>query len=218
MQVLDLIFPKNCIGCGHFGEYICRKCILAATPSELVCIHCKKPALGGLTHTRCMTDFSPIRTLSGWKYSGVVRKALIDAKYKSSFLLSREVGKWLVQSADLKIPRGAFLVPIPMTIKHKNTRGYNQADIIARELGSRFDLKTEDLLVRRFSNKHQVGLTKAIRIQNQVNSMECKKKLSSDALYIVVDDVMTTGATCLEATRALRQCGAKNVWVLVVAR
>ena len=82
MNILDLLFPKTCVGCGRYGRYFCEKCILEIKQSELICPFCERENLGGRVHAVCERRYG----LNGlWYlgvYQGTLRKAIQKLKYQ----------------------------------------------------------------------------------------------------------------------------------------
>lgn len=114
-----------------------------------------------------------------------------------------------------------ILVPIPLYSYKLKKRGYNQAEILANELAGKLEFRVENLLERVRDTKSQVGLSKVQRKENIQGAF----KIRSEKLLVVsyksiclVDDVLTSGATFLEAGKMLKKAGAKKVWALALAK
>ena len=221
MNLLDFIFPKKCVGCGKFGDYICRSCFSKIEFIEKpVCAVCGRQAIGGRTHPGCTGKY----TLDGWvvacRYSCVVRDAIKKIKYRYVSAVSLVLVDLLVGAMSrYELPGGVVLVPIPLHMLRKNWRGFNQADLLASDLAKRFKVKINaNLLFRIVNTKTQVGLSRDERRKNikgafRISQSEkCKGKR-----YILVDDVFTTGATMAEAAKVLKRAGAGSVWAMAVA-
>lgn len=112
-----------------------------------------------------------------------------------------------------------IFVPIPQHKKKTNLRGFNQSTLIAQW----FSEHTNPSEVRELLEKYQQTVpqshigSKTLRMKNISNTMRATARLDGKALYIIVDDVTTTGATFLEATRALRSAGARNILSIALA-
>ena len=109
--------------------------------------------------------------------------------------------------------RGEFIIPVPLHSARQRARGFNQAELIARELGRPVNDK---LLRRRKDTPSQTGLSRRQRRQNLAGAFEVRSTVKGD--LIVVDDVYTTGSTMNEIARTLKRAGAGRVEVLTVAR
>lgn len=221
--VLDLIFPKKCIGCGRLGSYICDKCFSKIEIIENpICPECERQAIGGKTHPGCLRRFGLDGLIAACRYKGIVRSAIQKIKYKWSYDISNVLIDLLVQNLwRFNFPQGAVLVPIPLHINRKRWRGFNQAEILARELNNRFGQVNLDLIERILENKSQVGLSKKERKQNVKGIFALRetqgKLMINGRDFILVDDVFTSGATMSEAAGVLKRAGAKSIWGMAMA-
>jgi ComF family protein len=114
---------------------------------------------------------------------------------------------------------GALVVPVPLHWKRRWLRGYNQAGELARGVSARLGLRRADLLRRVKTTEILAGLNRAERAQALRNAFRARGSPDLDGrTVLLVDDVLTTGATCGAAARALKRAGAKRVVAVVVAR
>ena len=120
--------------------------------------------------------------------------------------------------ASSRIP-GDLLVPVPLHSSRLRQRGYNQSELLAREVSKTAGLKVDKGLLARIRNTPpQVGATgRTERRRNVEGSFEAKTNLRGAAV-IVIDDVATTGSTISACASALKSAGAASVWGLVLAR
>lgn len=223
MSVIDLIFPKKCIGCQRLGDYICDKCFSEIEIIEYpICPECQRQAVGGKTHPGCLRRFGLDGLIVACRYKGIVRSAVQKIKYKWSYDISKVLVDLLSENLwRFNFPPKAVLVPVPLHIKRKRWRGFNQAEILARELTARFGQVNVDLIERVFENKPQVGLSKNERKQNVRGIFALKRAVDKgqikDKDFLLVDDVFTSGATISEAAGVLKRAGAKSVWGMTAA-
>jgi competence protein ComFC len=228
MGLLDLVFPKTCLGCGRSGRYLCDKCLGELKLLKPVCPYCERPSIDGFTHTKCSRVYGLDGLTSVWDYEGAVKKAILALKYK----YSTEVGKELAESfvSALKCQDSLFiihcssvLVPIPIHWHRENVRGFNQSEeigkIVARVMNWEFN---PDLLIKTRQTISQVELKGDDRRQNlhgvfALNPIH--KSLSANLKSIIIfDDVFTTGSTLREAAKDLKRAGVEKVWGLTIAR
>lgn len=200
MNLLDFIFPKNCLECSRYGQYICEDCI-------------KKVSKGGWWG----------RNYAVFKYEGVIRKAIIALKYKYSTEIVKELQSYIVtELKKQKFTKSFCLVPIPLYWKRENERGFNQSEIIGKEIAKSMNWKfIPDLLIKTKNTKHQVGLKGEDRCKNLQNVFVVNSDHSPFTIYhspVIFDDVYTTGSTIKEAVKALENVGYKNIWSLTIAR
>jgi competence protein ComFC len=223
--ILDLVFPKTCLGCGGEGTYICPDCVAKVKLTKPVCIYCERPSIDGATHIKCQRKFGLDGLISIWEYEGVVKKAILALKYKYSIEVGRELTSLFLQylhNSLFLIPNSGFLVPIPLHWHRENVRGFNQSaelgKLVAEACGWQF---ASGLLIKKKSTASQVELKGDERRQNLRNVFALS---SHNSLFIIpdsillFDDVSTTGSTIMEAAKVLKRAGAKKVWGLTIAR
>jgi ComF family protein len=110
-----------------------------------------------------------------------------------------------------------ILVPIPISKKRMNYRGYNQAEELAKKLSLKLKLETRNILKKIKENSSQVDLDKEQRKNNVENVFSLMEDIKGKNI-LLIDDVFTTGATIDEAAKILKQNGANQIWAAVVAR
>lgn len=132
-------------------------------------------------------------------------------KYRSAYSLAETLGKWMALNWT---QQDGVLVPVPLHPQREKMRGFNQARLLAEQLG----LPAE--MLKRIKNKHpQAELPREDRLKNLKNSFKISGKFDlSNKKIVLVDDVCSTGATLNECAKVLRQAGAKEIWGLVLAR
>ena len=218
MNIVDLIFPKICVGCGGEGEYICKKCQERLIRPESICPMCCKPSLDGWTHVRCKKRYGMERLIVGLPYRGLVQDCLKKVKYKSAW----GIISFLCSVSDFEEIKGGFVTSVPMWRNKERERGFNQAQIIAKILTENNDIQYLEMLKRTRDTKPMFGLKKSERQENIKEAFELseKGKVINEKWnrIILVDDVWTTGATMRECTRVLKKVGVQEIWGLTLAR
>ena len=220
MDLLDLIFPKRCVSCGAFGKYICNKCFAKIEIVEKpICPICQRQAIGGKTHPRCTGKFRLDGLVVACKYKGPIKLAIKKVKYKWVYDIEKVLVNLLAsQIWKFDLPQDSILIPIPLSKKRKNWRGFNQAEILAKTLSKKFNVSYSASLIRMIDTRTQVGLTKEERRENVKGAFAGRKAQGKrDKNIILVDDVYTSGATMMEAAKVLKNGGAGNVWAMTVA-
>ena len=220
MDLLDLIFPKRCVSCGAFGKYICNKCFAKIEFVEKpICPICQRQAIGGKTHPRCTGKFRLDGLVVACKYKGPIKLAIRKVKYKWVYDIEKVLVNLLAsQIWKFDLPQDSILIPIPLSKKRKNWRGFNQAEILAKTLSKKFNVSYSASLIRMIDTRTQVGLTKEERRENVKGAFAGRKAQGKrDKNIILVDDVYTSGATMMEAAKVLKNGGAGNVWAMTVA-
>lgn len=226
MNFFELFFPKYCISCKKIGEYICSSCFSSISFTQgYMCAMCGNAALNGKTHPGCKTKYSIDGVISCVEYKNVIKKVIYTLKYKPyAFNIVHAVGdlmyEMLIQDElwhQINTEKTVF-VPIPLYKSRLRTRGYNQSLLVAQELGKRFKLSTQDLLMRKRNTVRQASLPKKDRYINVKGAFSIASPVRNITSVILVDDVVTTGATLVEAVNVLKRNGVQKVWGVTFAR
>ncbi len=240
---MDFFFPKTCVVCKKAGEYICTNCFSKISYNvKPICAVCNNLSMNGITHPKCFTRYSIDACFSAVVFNFQVRKIVYALKYKPflSDLISEvsdlfyEVFIQNEMLFNISQKYNPVLIPIPLSSSKMRQRGYNQSELLAKNLSKRLGLQTVNLLIRTKETKPQFGLSKIERKENmkdafginnryiqyfyhpeQREGSRQNNKLNSAFL---VDDVLTTGSTLLEAANVLKRNGFKRVYGLCFAR
>lgn len=228
--ILDLLFPKKCVGCGKFGSYFCQNCIQDIKQTDLVCPKCERLAVGGETHPICQRRFGLDGLWSLGIYQDPLRSTIKKLKYRkvsdfSKVLVDIMVEYWARYQPflldEIKKNKGVdwIVVPVPLHWKRQNDRGFNQSALIGKQFAQKLGLKYGEILKRTKFIKPQANLSGKDRTQNIRNAFEIStnnQQLTTNCL--IIDDVWTTGSTIRECCYVLKRNGAKKVWALTLAR
>ena len=153
-------------------------------------------------------------------YAGPVRRALAALKYSGAArmapILARAAEPAMRQLLAVTGP--ATLVPVPLHLERRRARGYNQADLISRQLARRVDLPIADALVRARPTTKQHRLNRAARLQNLRGAFVMRPGARAPQVAILVDDIITTTATLEACATVLRDAGSVAVFGFAVAR
>jgi ComF family protein len=211
---LERIAPPVCGVCGlplgtGFGE---RPAVLAAA------VHDPLPRCGA-----CRAQPPAYRyARAPARYEGAVRDALHALKFDGRRSMARPLGALLAESEDLGVPRPAIdlLVPVPLHRARRAERGFNQAELLARELGRAWSVPVAaDVLARARATRPQTELGGTERRRNVRGAFAlARPERVAGRHVLLIDDVLTTGTTVAECARAVRAAGASAVGVLTVAR
>jgi len=189
---LNAIFPPKCVFCNEFGYVFCDLCLGKCRP---------------LNKTFCIGDLS---VYCCFEYEGLVRKCVKKAKYSSRQFAALKV---LVKRGicTAKVPSRFVVMPIPLSKEKVKARGFNQAHIIACILSEKLELPYQNSnLIRIKDTKAQYTLGRKRRMDNLKGAFQVMGDVSSLSV-LLVDDVCTSGATFLEASRVLYAAGVKEV-------
>ena len=220
---LGLLFPLHCLGCQRDGRLLCPSCIGALPNLEppycRVCAQPGFPGRLGLCRWCSATPPAVDGIRSPFLMEGTVQEAVHRLKYSGLRALAPELGGLLTQYLESHPLPVEMIVPVPLHARRLRSRGYNQAALLARELGKRSGLPVNTgLLIRTINTPQQVGTAdREQRRSNVSGSFQCVGR--ADGLSVLlVDDVATTGSTLSACASALKDAGAAKVWGLTLAR
>lgn len=215
--VIDLLFPPRCGGCRRSGSWFCEICRGAARPlPDLVCPVCSRPSPVSPC-PMCTSSTNALDSISAWfALAGPVREAIHRLKYEDRPRLARPLAELGVSLRG--VPPGV-LVPVPLGPARLRSRGYNQAEVLARRIAASSGRRCLPGLIRTRETDAQVGRGGEDRRHAMIGAFAWRGPIS-DAVpdeIVVVDDVVTTGATLMECARAARAAGVNRVHGLAIA-
>lgn len=215
--LVALVFQERCAGCRQWGRAIvCAACEASwpKLPGDR-CDRCAGPLDGACRDcVRLAPAFT--RTVASGAYTGVLREAVHALKYRAQRHVAAELADRIARQPDF--PAGDWLVvPVPLTAGRLKERGFNQAALLARALAKRRRLAYADPLRRTTETAPQHALGRQAREANLAGAFRCDASVAGRRV-MVVDDVLTTGATAQAATFALLEAGASEVVLAVAAR
>jgi ComF family protein len=233
---LDLLYPPVCLACrraiGAHGA-LCPTCWSAmrfierpfcerlGTPFETDLAASES---GRIVSAAALADppvFARARAVARFE-DGPARQLVHRLKYGDRVELAEPMGRWMARAGAELLGDADLLIPVPLHRLRLAHRRFNQSAFLARTIGaiSAVPVRT-DLLVRSKPTPPQVGLTRRLRAMNVQGAFQVatEKKIElTDRRVVLVDDVMTSGATMNAAARILLRAGAKQVDALVFAR
>ena len=229
--LLDTLYPPACLSCDApvgSADALCSDCFRALRPiTDPMC-----PVLGipfevslgpGVLSAEAIADPPPYdRSRSAVIYNAAALALVGKLKYGDRPELARFCARLMVQAGHELLLGDAVLVPVPLHRTRQFARRYNQSAELARALAALTGLEVDTGLVRRRkATRQQVGLSGDARRRNVAGAFEPFPGTSSrlkGRRAIIVDDVITTGATVAAVTRALKAGGATGIDVLSFAR
>ncbi len=229
--LLDFIFPRDCILTGepleggpwrHLSSQGVAKLQRIADPR---CATCGHPFFGILVGPRSCTHcagLSPAfgRAVCAFQLKDAMRHLVHRMKYRDEPFLAKDLVQLALEDDVFKRHlAGSFLVPVPLYQARHQERGYNQAEVLAKELARQAPGCTYmQILERTRDTGQQVKLGRELRVQNMDDAFRIlpKKKLPAGR-YVVIDDVLTTGATLSACATALRIGGASHIDAATIA-
>jgi len=219
-RVLDLVFPPRCVGCGDFGSFLCEVCIndmARATPPR--CSICWMPAKAEVCE-RCRwgaPSFAAAR--SAFVYESTARKAVLALKFRGVSALAGEMAAEMSRSLAEWNPPVDVIVPVPLGGQRGRLRGYNEAELLAKEIARAAGLPmvTKTLVRPRATAAQTRQRDEEARRENVAGAFGLGPKPVSGGV-LLVDDVLTTGATLDACATVLLEGGATSVNALTFAR
>lgn len=221
---LSIFYPQRCIGCSKYGQVLCFDCAAKIeTVKTTICPLCGKISLNGQYCSKCAKKENIFATgiiVAAHYESGPLKQVIYDFKYSGVIDLADILSELIFDQVKNRFNlKNVVIVPVPLTAKRKNTRGYNQSQLLARNLSKKLGISGGDALKRTRETKSQVGLSRDERLLNLQNAFTCQDaELVDKKIVFLIDDVTTTGATINECAKALKDAGAKKIWGVVVAR
>lgn len=220
-RALEPFFDAPCLGCGQpKADPLCKECqrLLRYLPPEH-CDRCQGIVRQGICPLCGQREIPFERVLALGAYRSGLRNLLRHLKYHKRPDLGYWLGERLVPVVAPFVQPDWLVVPIPIHQKRRRERGYNQTEPIAFHLARRLDLDYRpDLLYRRFSTQPSYQKSKKERWSQAAEVFQASDRLPADRHVLLVDDIMTTGATAWEAAMALRRAGARSVHLAIAAR
>lgn len=225
------IFPqgKACAWCGRPGQQgrfcsACRHQFLAWQQQYQPCHHCGRLLpLGreGACH-QCREELPPFRKARAvGPYQGLLKEMIWALKYQGRRSLAGPLGNLLagVVMKELGTGRPDLVIPVPLTKKRLRARTFNQAELLALALGQELGLPVQgEVLLRVRETAPQVNLSRRSRWQNLAGAFKIADPAGIAGRHLLlVDDVLTTGATASACTHALLAAGDDAVFVVTVA-
>ncbi len=214
-KLFELIAPDECLGCGLEGGCLCMACEKTLmTPKKPSCVMCN-----ALNNDNTVCDKCRARTnLSGasiaYRYHGVVKDLIAMMKFENK----RSIARYFGSKLPIIKPDSEYIVSfVPCDGPSRRARGYDQAELLAKSYARSTNSDFRPLLVR-IKHKKQVGQKRSDRFTNVAGNFQLKAGRLDGQHVMLVDDVVTTGATIGECTKVLREAGAKSVWALAVAK
>ena len=220
--LLDLCLPPCCVVCGKVERWLCDSCasqipFLGAN----ICPRCGRPWSAKGVCRNCLVaplSIAPVR--SAYLYDGPIRDAIHAYKFRGARTLCTLLAQQMVLAWASYSMLSDVLIPVPLHPKREQQRGYNQAALLATELGRGINVPVvNDELVRTRNTASQTHLNREERLHNVAGAFVCKTKGRFAGIRVtLIDDVATTGATLDACALALLAYGADKVGAFTLAR
>ena len=210
-SLLEILIPIKCGMCNKISEEcICKKCETHLKELEINCIRYDKKY--------------NIEKMHVYRYEEHIRKMIIGYKFYEKPYLYKTFSKLLLKNEKVCgfLKNYDIIIPVPIHRKRKLERGYNQTELIARDIAKNTHLVLEKNVLKKHKNiVSQSSLDKKERRQNIKNAFSIYER-NIDKIYnknvLIFDDIYTTGSTIKECTKTLRKANPKKIGVLTIAK
>lgn len=221
--ILNAVFPPRCVSCRRFGEWVCTDCWgkieLMKTP---ICYRCHKLSDNFKVCEDCQRYSSCDRVIICGYFRGSLKQFIYGLKYRRVKPIALMLGQLLCETArNYLMGQAVVIVPVPLHRGRLGQRGFNQSLMLSNILSHQLQQPLLSVLVRKKSTKPQFGLDRKERALNVDTAFDIQlsyKPYIQNRIILLVDDVVTTGATLNECAKILKQHGACEVWGLVLAK
>ena len=233
LKFLDWLYPRNCPGCGvpsdREGRHWCWSCFrkIELFPLQGGCETCGRRVEGNVTHSFVCSvcqarppHFDRARAAADFK--DTLREQILAFKYQSALWMRQDLCdilegavKAYFQTAQIDV-----VVPVPLHPVRQRGRSFNQSALLAETLARRMDRRCDTRSLARIrETSTQTKLDATHRYTNIAGAFHVKRpEWIAQRCVLLVDDVMTTGATLDECARVLKHAGARAVWAVTIAR
>ena len=210
-SVLNIIFPNVCGICNCLcKEDLCKKCEIKLNKIAKIRVDKYK-------------KFYFRKHLFIFKYEGIIRQKLLEYKFYEKTYIYKSFVNFILKNKKICdfLKNYDIIIPVPIHNKRKRERGYNQSEVIAKQIANSFEnlICVTDVLYKKKYTKPQNLKTKEERKKNVIGVYEIKNKEKIiNKKILVLDDIYTTGSTLNECCKALRQANIKFVDVITIAK
>lgn len=212
-KLIGVIAPHQCVGCSLGGTLLCASCASALVPAISRCYRCHQISENFRTCASCRRKSKLYSVTARTRYSGASEALVQKLKFGQAPAAASDIASLLTPL----IPDASNLIitHLPTAGARVRSRGYDQAQLIARQLAASARLPYASLLART-SSERQVGAGRASRFEHASHMFRARNSSRLvGASVVIIDDVITTGASLEAAAALLRASGARRIYGLV---
>lgn len=219
---MDWLYPPRCCNCDIQGVVFCQECFSQVKKiTGNLCRKCGYPIGNNQKYcVDCQQNLPPFDQMRSWAvFEGPVQKAVHSLKYRKDLALGSVLADPLIDLLKTTDWTFDLVLPVPLSRARFRERGYNQAALIARNLAVKMDIEySNDTVSRVKHTKTQISLDVNKRFMNLMDAFYANPAKLKTRNILIIDDVITTGATMQNCSSALIKAGAEKVYCLSVAR
>ena len=220
-QAIDLVFPQTCVHCETEGRLLCGECLDDAVRiGSEACRTCGVQLEFGSRCGKCAEAPPALaRVTAVFQFEGAMRDAVHALKYRDLRAIAPALGAELAEDVRARHRKIDVVAPVPLHRRRLRSRGYNQAELLARPVAARLGVPmSTDLLTRVTDNPPQAQARNHAARSTGVRNAFASSSEARGKRVLLIDDVATTCSTLNACARALREAGAKSVRAAVLAR
>jgi ComF family protein len=217
-KITGFIAPHRCLNCGMEGRLLCGWCLPDAVPAVPPrCYRCYAASEGSRTCKKCRRESRLTHVWVAGEYAGASKQLIHLFKFERAKGADESIAA-IMEHALPYLPENVIITHVPAATSRVRKRGYDQSQLIAGALARRLNRRHCTLLMRRGQSR-QVGAKRAERLRQLDGAFGVRNAaLVKNAHILLVDDVVTTGATLEHAARALKLAGARSIDAAVCAQ
>lgn len=203
----------------YSGDECCVICDGYSEESEPLCTICTKKLRQCAEYFYIGSGEEKYLVWSVFYYSNIVKELIIRLKYRSDFICGEILANYMLEFIKESNLQFDLIAYVPMTKSALRNRGYNQSEFLASYLSRSLDIPVICNLIKIMDTKDQIGLNGEQRWENMKKCFEIEEsERMLNKNILLVDDVITTGATAFHCAQNLRKSGACNICVLTIAK
>ncbi len=217
-KTIGLLAPHCCLGCGDEGSILCDWCLpdaIGALPSR--CYRCKQLSPDSRVCPSCRQHSKLAHVWVRGNYEGLAKRLIYKFKYERASAAAKPLARLMIEALPW-LNDETLIVHVPTATRRRRQRGYDHAELIAREIARQRGL-THIPLLARYGQSRQVGAKRNERLKQLQDSFYIRNLNElPKARILLVDDIVTTGGTLEAAAAVLKKAGAKSVDAIVLAQ
>lgn len=214
--LMSFLAPHRCCGCGELPTLLCNNCKYYITSEPYVaCVSCGNILAGSSGICKdCKVPYQRAWCVAERREQ--LQRLIGNYKFTNAHAAYKPLTD-LIHDRLPELPPNVTVVPIPTVSSHIRQRGYDHMLLIAKRLGKLRNIPV-DTNLQRITNTKQRDASARQRKEQAKVAFQCRASLDADRIYLLIDDVITTGVTVKYATQALLDAGASTVWVATISR